>query len=94
MSTIPTNVYSGVIVNTIIGPIILGSANATEEEPASSSRNGDKAHLARHKDEDQVLLDVGRSFIYYPMSKYNDCPQRKRIQLTSIEISQLRRLMV
>lgn len=49
-----------------VGPLLLGY-NARDSglpNKYSSSRG-----LPRHKDEDQVELDVNRSFIYYPKSK-------------------------
>lgn len=47
------------------GPMLLGC-----EQPASgteSQENTWKA-LPRHRDEDQVQLDVNRAFVYYPSS--------------------------
>jgi hypothetical protein len=56
----------------ISGPILLGSGIDTG--PASSNQ-GEKGSswrsLPRHRDEDQVQLDVNRSFIYYPKSKFS-----------------------
>ena len=50
------------------GPRLLGSDGAgprTEAEPE------DWRQLPKHKDEEQVKLDVNRSFIYYPSSAYD-----------------------
>ncbi|KAL8650595.1 MAG: hypothetical protein Q9210_003729 [Variospora velana] len=48
-------------------PILLGySSNGV----SSPGHNADWHDLPRHKDEDQVRLDVDRSFIYYPKSWY------------------------
>lgn len=49
---------------TSIGPVLLGSVAgsgtiATDEDETWRS-------LPRHRDEDQVRLDVDRSFVYYP----------------------------
>jgi len=44
------------------GPILLGSSVT----PSKAMRDWDQ--LPKHKDEDQVRLDVNRSFIYYPSS--------------------------
>lgn len=44
------------------GPIILGFKGEDSDIPRSWRS------LPRHKDEDQVQLDVNRSFIYYPQS--------------------------
>lgn len=65
-----------------IGPILLGaSPPANETKPvdgdndddglaytdgSSSAADGDWKELPRHRDEDQVQLDVNRSFVHYP----------------------------
>lgn len=43
-----------------LGPLLLGS---NEERVSSDSNVKD---LPPHRDEDQVQLDVNRSFVYYP----------------------------
>lgn len=50
---------------TMVGPILLAYDVKTMGEAESSQAWQD---LPRHKDEDQVELDVNRSFIYYPKS--------------------------
>ena len=65
----------------IAGPILLGVKTPTFEGGRSSSSvsdegllypdvaaGGDWKELPRHRDEEQVQLDVNRSFIYYPNS--------------------------
>lgn len=52
-----------------IGPILLGYDYKTSVEPISSRA---WRSLPPHKDEDQVRLDVDRSFVYYPKSR--KCP--------------------
>lgn len=47
-----------------IGPILLGY-----DAPKSAISPQPWRELPRHRDEDQVKLDVNRSFIYYPNSK-------------------------
>lgn len=63
------------------GPILLGiPAEDTEGDAKVGSttedeKRGDESRwdawrdLPRHRDEDQVQLDVNRSFVYYPNSK-------------------------
>ena len=46
-----------------IGPILLG---CNTKNTARTSSTQVWTDLPRHKDEDQVRLDVDRSFIYYP----------------------------
>lgn len=46
-----------------IGPILLGN-----DGPKSAISPQPWRELPRHRDEDQVKLDVNRSFIYYPNS--------------------------
>ena len=48
------------------GPILLGYSR-DKGNPTETTDGWQK--LPRHKDEDQVALDVDRSFIYYPKSK-------------------------
>jgi hypothetical protein len=43
-------------------PILLGSSNETD--------SGEWKTLPVHKDEEQVALDVNRSFVYYPNGKF------------------------
>lgn len=47
------------------GPVLLGYASKTDGINTPRSWRD----LPRHKDEDQVRLDVNRSFIYYPQSR-------------------------
>ncbi|KAL8814491.1 MAG: hypothetical protein Q9223_006288 [Gallowayella weberi] len=51
-------------------PILLGYLPSEKLEPAGFAT---WQHLPRHKDEDQVRLDVDRSFIYYPKSRSSLC---------------------
>ena len=49
-----------------LGPILLGyNKDSSDESHSSTSWKA----LPRHKDEDQVELDVNRSFIYYPKGR-------------------------
>lgn len=48
------------------GPLLLGYRS---EESGSAGFARSWRDLPRHKDEDQVELDVNRSFIYYPKSR-------------------------
>ena len=49
------------------GPLLLGyDADSVVDTGLSDWRD-----LPRHKDEDQVELDVNRSFIYYPKSMFS-----------------------
>lgn len=43
-----------------------GKEKLVGDTGAPSAGPGEWEQLARHKDEDQVQLDVNRSFIYYP----------------------------
>lgn len=60
-----------------IGPVLLGlplkeAASAEDKKGISSpaSDDGSWKELPRHRDEDQVQLDVNRAFIYYPNRMY------------------------
>ena len=52
------------------GPILLGCELDSQSQPAD---NDSWRKLPRHQDEDQVQLDVNRSFIYYPRRKLCPC---------------------
>ena len=52
------------VILTYLGPILLGY-----DAPKSAISPRSWRELPRHRDEDQVKLDVNRSFIYYPNSK-------------------------
>lgn len=47
------------------GPILLGVHSGNKQVAANRNWHD----LSRHRDEDQVRLDVNRSFVYYPESK-------------------------
>ena len=52
-----------------VGPVLLGLPpdNAKTESSSDGTASGPAwESLPRHRDEDQVQLDVNRSFIYYP----------------------------
>ena len=48
------------------GPVLLGYTLPFESDASEHAAWRD---LPRHKDEDQVRLDVDRAFIYYPKSR-------------------------
>lgn len=50
-----------------LGPILLGCSRtpAPDEDAAQSWRT-----LPKHRDEEQVQLDVDRAFVYYPNSRF------------------------
>lgn len=59
---------------TSLGPLLLGyTAAQTTAEIAMEEKNNWQA-LSKHQDEDQVRLDVDRSFIYYPNSTSSIAP--------------------
>ncbi|KAM3535133.1 hypothetical protein MY4038_001547 [Beauveria bassiana] len=75
-------------------PILLGlpapRIDAAQDEPLPESEhhvdgNSDSwKELPRHRDEDQVQLDVNRSFVYYPHD-LSDCDlERRRSQLSAL----------
>lgn len=50
----------------MIGPLLLGCSNDSIDEKGDVAGLDDWRTLPVHRDEDQVKLDVDRSFIYYP----------------------------
>lgn len=62
-------------VRVSIGPILLGIPPPTTDSndeplPSAAVAEGDWKKLPHHGDEEQVQLDVNRSFVYYPHSTY------------------------
>ena len=47
------------------GPILLGSTAGKDKDPAPAGQD-DWRNLPEHKSEQQVQMDVDRSFVYYP----------------------------
>ncbi|KAJ4165345.1 hypothetical protein LMH87_006979 [Akanthomyces muscarius] len=76
-------------------PILLGvpapSTTANDEPfPSSEDDGGSWKELPRHRDEDQVQLDVNRSFVYYPHDLSESDLEWRRSQLSAL-ISQVLR---
>ena len=57
------------ILKPFSGPLILGNAMELDDEKDDAEGLATWRSLPAHRDEDQVRLDVERSFIYYPNSK-------------------------
>ncbi|KAJ4130030.1 GTPase-activating protein gyp8 [Fusarium equiseti] len=75
-------------------PIVLGlDAPIGEKEDLSSRQDtsGDWKQLPRHRDEDQVQLDVNRSFIYYPNNQSEAELSLRKSELSSLITEVLRR---
>jgi hypothetical protein len=51
-----------------IGPLLLGCDSQDNADQPQDDEKHDWKSLPTHADEDQVQLDVDRSFIYYPTS--------------------------
>ncbi|KAI8946190.1 rab-GTPase-TBC domain-containing protein [Xylaria longipes] len=70
-------------------PILLGSdAVTTSDDPTETS--GSWRHLPRHRDEEQVKLDVDRSFVYYPNYKTQTQLEKKKSELSDLITQVLR----
>ncbi|KAM3508829.1 hypothetical protein MY10362_000955 [Beauveria mimosiformis] len=75
-------------------PILLGlpapRIDAAQDEPLPESEHhvdggsGSWKELPRHRDEDQVQLDVNRSFVYYPHDLSDGDLERRRSQLSAL----------
>ncbi|KAL8949082.1 MAG: hypothetical protein Q9222_004789 [Ikaeria aurantiellina] len=68
-------------------PILLGYESSNG---AGSVDNPTWHALAIHKDEHQVRLDVGRSFIYYPKNESEPQLDRRKMELSSVITQVLR----
>lgn len=55
-----------------IGPLLIGSEPQSEERSETNpSASASWKELPRHRDEDQVQLDVNRAFVYYPNGEFD-----------------------
>ncbi|KAL8725722.1 MAG: hypothetical protein Q9166_007172 [cf. Caloplaca sp. 2 TL-2023] len=68
-------------------PILLGYIPSKRIKSTESARWQD---LPRHKDEDQVRLDVDRSFIYYPKNESEPQLDRRKKELSTVITQVLR----
>ncbi|KAL8788819.1 MAG: hypothetical protein Q9213_001490 [Squamulea squamosa] len=68
-------------------PLLLGYIPSRRTEVTQSARWQD---LPRHKDEDQVRLDVDRSFIYYPKNQSEPQLDRRKKELSAVITQVLR----
>ncbi|PQE33246.1 gtpase-activating gyp10 protein [Rutstroemia sp. NJR-2017a WRK4] len=75
-------------VRRLAWPILLGCSNGDDE--TKGSKESWRA-LPRHGDEDQVALDVNRSFIYYPNNQTSKEMAARKEELSDLIIEVLRR---
>ncbi|KAL9000430.1 MAG: hypothetical protein Q9169_000947 [Polycauliona sp. 2 TL-2023] len=68
-------------------PLLLGYIPSEKTESINSAT---WQHLPRHKDEDQVRLDVDRSFIYYPKNQSEPQLDRRKGELSAVITQVLR----
>jgi len=74
----------------IAWPLLLGCARA--ELPAEKETlAADSTKLSRHKDEDQVALDVHRAFVYYPPADSEPQLAERKQHLARVILTVLRR---
>ncbi|CAF9911894.1 hypothetical protein IMSHALPRED_010623 [Imshaugia aleurites] len=74
-------------VRKVAWPLLLGY-RGNDSELTGAARSW--SDLPSHKDEDQVELDVNRSFIYYPKNESEMQLDRRKRQLSSVIIQVLR----
>ncbi|KAH7327907.1 rab-GTPase-TBC domain-containing protein [Stachybotrys elegans] len=67
-------------------PILLGVSSALPHHDS-----GEWKQLDRHRDEDQVQLDVNRAFIYYPNDQSNAEIDQRKSELSDLIVQVLRR---
>ena len=74
-------------------PLFLGNGGSGGPAKDNDSLNGtlDWRELPRHKDEDQVDLDVSRAFVFYPSDQPDSALDVKKEELYNIIIETLRR---
>jgi hypothetical protein len=62
----PEPIYMPTRLTIYIGPLLLGCGGQDNTDKTEDGGKSDWKELPKHVDEDQVQLDVDRSFIYYP----------------------------
>ncbi|KAJ4258693.1 GTPase-activating protein gyp8 [Fusarium torreyae] len=75
-------------------PILLGldaPSDSQDDLVSDEDAFGDWKELPRHRDEDQVQLDVNRSFIYYPHNQSDAELSLRKSELSSLITEVLRR---
>ncbi|KAK1244737.1 hypothetical protein MKX08_004366 [Trichoderma sp. CBMAI-0020] len=81
-------------------PILLGLPPPTDEKESDSTHsadpdatppNDDWKKFPRHHDEDQVQLDVNRSFVHYPNDQSEAQLQERKYELSNLIVEVLRR---
>ena len=75
----------------LVWPVLLGDDQAAREVTAVPPQLRDWRELPRHKDEDQVELDVKRSFVFYPLHESDDALELRRVDLSDAILEVLRR---
>ncbi|KXT06702.1 hypothetical protein AC578_8531 [Pseudocercospora eumusae] len=69
-------------------PVLLG---CNDEAANEHNEHNHWTSLARHRDEDQVQLDVNRSFVYYPENEPEKRMQQRKRELSHVITATLRR---
>jgi hypothetical protein len=76
-------------------PVLLGLPSGNGETPTiplgQATEAGPWKELPRHRDEDQVQLDVNRAFIYYPENQNDAELARQKDELSALIVEVLRR---
>ncbi|KAK1992504.1 GTPase-activating protein gyp10 [Colletotrichum falcatum] len=75
-------------------PILLGPTDhesSTDTDTPVQEEKGSWKHLPRHRDEEQVALDVNRAFIYYPNHQNDTELEKNKSELSDLIIEVLRR---
>ncbi|KAK0718200.1 rab-GTPase-TBC domain-containing protein [Lasiosphaeria miniovina] len=73
-------------------PVLLGLPSAEDgNEPYTAQDDGSWKELPRHRDEDQVQLDVNRAFIYYPHHQNEAELEQQKAELSALIVEVLRR---
>ncbi|KAF5656431.1 GTPase-activating gyp10 [Fusarium heterosporum] len=75
-------------------PILLGLDSPSDDKEdtiSAQDASGEWKHLPRHRDEDQVQLDVNRSFIYYPSNQSDTELALRKSELSLLITEVLRR---
>ncbi|KAK3390473.1 rab-GTPase-TBC domain-containing protein [Podospora didyma] len=70
-------------------PVLLGLSSSGDV--ADSTESGSWKELPRHRDEDQVQLDVNRAFIYYPNHQNEAELDQQKAELSALIVEVLRR---
>ncbi|KAK3944747.1 rab-GTPase-TBC domain-containing protein [Diplogelasinospora grovesii] len=79
------------LISGFVGPVLLGLPSGDAFDYDAAAADSSWKELPRHRDEDQVQLDVDRAFVYYPNHQNEAELARQKGELSALIVEVLRR---